>query len=126
MAEALNAKNIVWELQEGEGAFYGPKIEFILKDCLDRQWQCGTLQVDFSMPKRLGAQFVDENSVKQTPVILHRAIMGSLERFLGILIEHYEGAYPCWLSPIQAVIINISEKQANFIVDIVKKLKTRT
>ncbi|WP_190600067.1 threonine--tRNA ligase [Candidatus Vesicomyidisocius sp. SY067_SCS001] len=123
LAEALNAKNIVWELQEGEGAFYGPKIEFILKDCLDRQWQCGTLQVDFSMPKRLGAQFVDENSVKQTPVILHRAIMGSLERFLGILIEHYEGAYPCWLSPIQAVIINISEKQANFIVDIVKKLK---
>ncbi len=123
LAEALNAKNIVWELQEGEGAFYGPKIEFILKDCLDRQWQCGTLQVDFSMPKRLGAQFVDENSVKQTPVILHRAILGSLERFLGILIEHYEGAYPFWLSPIQAVIINISEKQENFIVNIVKKLK---
>ncbi|BAF61710.1 threonine--tRNA ligase [Candidatus Vesicomyidisocius calyptogenae] len=123
LVEALNAKNIVWELQEGEGAFYGPKIEFILKDCLDRQWQCGTLQVDFSMPKRLGAQFIDENSVKKTPVILHRAIMGSLERFLGILIEHYEGAYPCWLSPIQAVIINISEKHAKFIVDIVKKLK---
>ncbi len=123
LVEALNTKNIVWELQEGEGAFYGPKIEFILKDCLDRQWQCGTLQVDFSMPKLLGAQFVDENSVKKTPVILHRAIMGSLERFLGILIEHYEGAYPCWLSPIQAVIINISEKHANFIVDIVKKLK---
>lgn len=123
LAEALDAKGITWELQEGEGAFYGPKIEFVLKDCLDRQWQCGTLQVDFSMPERLGAQFIDENSVKQTPVMLHRAILGSLERFVGILIEHYGGAYPCWLAPIQAVIINISEKQADFVVDMTKKLK---
>ncbi|MBW5290427.1 MAG: Threonyl-tRNA synthetase [Candidatus Ruthia sp. Asou_11_S2] len=123
LAEALDAKGIKWELQEGEGAFYGPKIEFVLKDCLERQWQCGTLQVDFSMPERLGAQFIDENSVKQTPVMLHRAILGSLERFVGILIEHYEGAYPCWLAPIQAVIINISEKQANFVIDTTKKLK---
>ncbi len=123
LAEALDAKGITWELQEGEGAFYGPKIEFVLKDCLDRQWQCGTLQVDFSMPERLGAQFIDEDSVKQTPVMLHRAILGSLERFVGILIEHYGGAYPCWLAPIQAVIINISEKQAGFVVDMTKKLK---
>ncbi len=123
LAEALDAKGITWALQEGEGAFYGPKIEFVLKDCLDRQWQCGTLQVDFSMPERLGAQFIDEDSVKQTPVMLHRAILGSLERFVGILIEHYGGAYPCWLAPIQAVIINISEKQAEFVVDMTKKLK---
>ena len=123
LAKALDAKGITWELQEGEGAFYGPKIEFVLKDCLDRQWQCGTLQVDFSMPERLGAQFIDEDSVKQTPVMLHRAIVGSLERFVGILIEHYGGAYPCWLAPIQAVIINISEKQAGFVVDMTKKLK---
>ncbi len=123
LAEALDAKGIKWELQEGEGAFYGPKIEFVLKDCLERQWQCGTLQVDFSMPERLGAQFIDEDSVKQTPVMLHRAIVGSLERFVGILIEHYEGAYPCWLAPVQAVIINISEKQADFVVDMTKKLK---
>ncbi len=123
LAEALDAKGIKWELQEGEGAFYGPKIEFVLKDCLDRQWQCGTLQVDFSMPERLGAQFIDENSVKQTPVMLHRAILGSLERFVGILIEHYEGAYPCWLAPIQAVIINIYEKQTDCVIDTTKKLK---
>lgn len=123
LAEALDAKDITWELQEGEGAFYGPKIEFVLKDCLDRQWQCGTLQVDFSMPGRLGAQFIDEDSVKQTPVMLHRAILGSLERFVGILIEHYGGVYPCWLAPIQAVIINISEKQTEFVVDMTKKLK---
>jgi threonyl-tRNA synthetase len=123
LAEALDAKGIKWELQEGEGAFYGPKIEFVLKDYLDRQWQCGTLQVDFSMPERLGAQFIDKDSVKQTPVMLHRAILGSLERFVGILIEHYGGAYPCWLAPIQAVIINISEKQADFVVDMTKKLK---
>lgn len=123
LAEALDAKGMTWELQEGEGAFYGPKIEFVLKDCLDRQWQCGTLQVDFSMPERLGAQFIDQDSTKQTPVMLHRAILGSLERFVGILIEHYGGAYPCWLAPIQAVIINISEKQTQFVVDMTKKLK---
>ncbi|OOZ36188.1 threonine--tRNA ligase, partial [Solemya elarraichensis gill symbiont] len=123
LAEALDAKVIKWEFQKGEGAFYGPKIEFVLKDCLERQWQCGTLQVDFSMPERLDAQFIDENNIKQTPVVLHRAILGSLERFVGILIEHYEGAYPCWLTPIQAVVINISGKQADFVIDITKKLK---
>jgi threonyl-tRNA synthetase len=123
LAQALDAKGIVWELQEGEGAFYGPKIEFVLKDCLEREWQCGTLQVDFSMPQRLDAQFIAEDGSKQTPVMLHRAIVGSLERFIGILIEHYEGAFPSWLAPIQAVILNISEKQADFVTDIEKKLK---
>jgi len=98
LAEALDAKGIKWDLQEGEGAFYGPKIEFVLKDCLDREWQCGTLQVDFSMPERLDAQYIAEDNTKQTPVMLHRAIVGSLERFVGILIEHYEGAFPSWLA----------------------------
>ncbi|MBA5249994.1 MAG: threonine--tRNA ligase [Gammaproteobacteria bacterium] len=123
LAEALDAKGIQWELQEGEGAFYGPKIEFVLKDCLDREWQCGTLQVDFSMPERLDASFIAEDGSKQTPVMLHRAIVGSLERFVGILIEHYEGAFPAWLAPIQAVILNISEKQADFAVEVEEKLK---
>ncbi|HIG89316.1 MAG TPA: threonine--tRNA ligase, partial [Candidatus Thioglobus sp.] len=118
LAEALDAKGIQWDLQEGEGAFYGPKIEFILKDCLDREWQCGTLQVDFSMPERLDAQYIAEDNSKQTPVMLHRAIVGSLERFVGILIEHYEGAFPSWLAPIQAVILNISEKQHDFVADV--------
>ncbi|MDG2353537.1 MAG: threonine--tRNA ligase [Gammaproteobacteria bacterium] len=123
LAEALDAKGIKWDLQEGEGAFYGPKIEFVLKDCLDREWQCGTLQVDFSMPERLDAQYVAEDNSKQTPVMLHRAIVGSLERFVGILIEHYEGAFPSWLAPIQAVILNISEKQHDFVTNVEKKLK---
>ena len=123
LAEALDAKGIDWELQEGEGAFYGPKIEFVLKDCLDREWQCGTLQVDFSMPERLDAQYIAENGSKQTPVMLHRAIVGSLERFVGILIEHYEGAFPSWLAPIQAVVLNISEKQGDFVGEVTQKLK---
>ncbi len=123
LAEALDAKGIKWDLQEGEGAFYGPKIEFVLKDCLEREWQCGTLQVDFSMPERLDAQYVAEDNSKQTPVMLHRAIVGSLERFVGILIEHHEGAFPAWLAPIQAVILNISEKQHDFVANVEKKLK---
>lgn len=123
LAEALDAKGIKWALQEGEGAFYGPKIEFVLKDCLDREWQCGTLQVDFSMPERLDATYIAEDNSKQTPVMLHRAIVGSLERFVGILIEHYEGAFPSWLAPIQAVVLNISEKQLDFVKDVNKKLK---
>ena len=123
LAEALDAKGIKWELQEGEGAFYGPKIEFVLKDCLDREWQCGTLQVDFSMPERLDAHYIAEDNSKQTPVMLHRAIVGSLERFVGILIEHYEGAFPSWLAPIQAVVLNISEKQLDFVKEVNEKLK---
>ncbi|MBT6360450.1 MAG: threonine--tRNA ligase [Candidatus Thioglobus sp.] len=123
LAEALDAKGIKWDLQEGEGAFYGPKIEFVLKDCLDREWQCGTLQVDFSMPERLDANYIAQDNSKQTPVMLHRAIVGSLERFVGILIEHYEGAFPSWLAPIQAVVLNISEKQLDFVKEVNKKLK---
>ncbi len=123
LAEALDAKDIDWELQEGEGAFYGPKIEFVLKDCLDREWQCGTLQVDFSMPERLDAQYIAEDGSKQTPVMLHRVIIGSVERFAGILIEHYEGAFPSWLAPIQAVILNITQKQEEFAKKVEKKLK---
>ena len=114
LAQALDAKGINWELQEGEGAFYGPKVEFVLKDCLDREWQCGTIQADFSMPDRLDAHYIAEDGSKQTPVMLHRVIVGSIERFTGILIEHYEGAFPSWLAPIQAVIINISQKQEEY------------
>ncbi len=111
LAEALSAKGIEWELQEGEGAFYGPKVEFVLKDCLEREWQCGTIQADFSMPERLEAQYIAEDGSKQTPVMLHRVIVGSIERFAGILIEHYEGAFPSWLAPIQAVILNITKSR---------------
>jgi len=123
LSEALNAKGIEWELQEGEGAFYGPKVEFVLKDCLDREWQCGTIQADFSMPDRLEAQYIAEDGSKQTPVMLHRVIVGSIERFAGILIEHYEGAFPSWLAPIQAVILNITQKQEEFAEKVEKKLK---
>ena len=123
LSEALDAKRINWELQEGEGAFYGPKVEFVLKDCLDREWQCGTIQADFSMPGRLDAQYIAEDGTKQVPVMLHRVIVGSIERFTGMLIEHYEGAFPSWLSPIQAVILNISEKQEEFSKNVEKNLK---
>ena len=109
---ALNNKKLDWELQPGKGAFYGPKIEFILKDCIGRIWQCGTMQVDFSMPERLGAHFIDRNSSKQTPVMLHRAVVGSIERFIGILIEHYAGILPVWLAPVQVVALSITEKQS--------------
>ena len=119
---AMNEKGLAWEFNPGEGAFYGPKIEFSLKDCLDRVWQCGTIQVDFSMPGRLGAVYVDENSEKQTPVMLHRAILGSLERFIGILIEHYAGAFPPWLAPVQAVVSSITEKQADYAAEVAKTL----
>ena len=114
LAEALKSKGIEYKLQPGEGAFYGPKIEFTLKDCLDRGWQCGTLQVDFSMPGRLDAQYVAEDGDRKVPVMLHRAILGSMERFIGILIEHHEGKFPLWLSPVQAVIMNITDKQGEY------------
>ena len=123
LSEALDAKGINWQLQEGEGAFYGPKVEFVLKDCLEREWQCGTIQADFSMPGRLDAQYIAEDGSKQIPVMLHRVIVGSIERFTGILIEHYEGAFPSWLAPIQAVILNISEKQEEFSKNLEKNLK---
>ena len=107
---ALNNKNLEWELQPGEGAFYGPKIEFSLKDCLNRVWQCGTIQVDFSMPIRLDATFVDINNVKKSPVMLHRAILGSFERFIGILIEQYEAKFPLWLAPYQIILLSITDR----------------
>ncbi|MFP4137985.1 MAG: threonine--tRNA ligase [Halomonas sp.] len=120
---ALNATGLEWELQPGEGAFYGPKIEFSLRDCLNRVWQCGTLQLDFNLPGRLGAQFVDEDGARKTPVMLHRAILGSFERFLGILIEHYAGAMPLWLAPQQAVILNITDSQRDYALDLERRLQ---
>ncbi len=111
---ALTNQELAWQLQPGEGAFYGPKIEFSLKDCLGRVWQCGTIQVDFAMPSRLGAQYIAADSSKQVPVMLHRAILGSLERFIGILIEEYSGAFPVWLAPIQAIILNITDQHAEY------------
>ncbi|WP_136246577.1 threonine--tRNA ligase [Halomonas borealis] len=120
---ALNATGQDWDLQPGEGAFYGPKIEFSLRDCLNRVWQCGTLQLDFNLPGRLGAQFVDEDGERKTPVMLHRAILGSFERFLGILIEHYAGAMPLWLAPQQAVILNITDSQRDFVQNIEQRLQ---
>jgi threonyl-tRNA synthetase len=125
LEEALNHKQLEWELQPGEGAFYGPKIEFSLKDCLDRVWQLGTIQLDFSMPDRLGATYVAEDGSKKTPVMLHRAILGSLERFIGILIEHYAGALPTWLAPEQAVVLNITDKHAEYARKVEESLKNQ-
>ena len=119
----LDAKGMDWDLNPGEGAFYGPKIEFSLKDSLGRVWQCGTLQLDFALPGRLGAEYVAEDNSRRTPVMLHRAILGSLERFIGILIEHYAGAMPPWLAPVQAVVMNISAAQADHVADVVRQLK---
>ncbi len=123
LATALNAKGLEWELQPGEGAFYGPKIEFSLRDCLERVWQCGTIQVDFNMPGRLDAQYVAEDGSRQTPVMLHRAILGSLERFIGILIEHYAGAFPLWLAPNQVVVMGITDNQADYVREVAEKLQ---
>jgi len=122
LQEALDHKGLAWGLQPGEGAFYGPKIEFNLRDCLGRIWQLGTIQLDFSMPGRLGAHYIDENGNKQVPVMLHRAILGSLERFIGILIEHYAGALPLWLAPVQAVVLNITDRQAGYAREIEESL----
>ncbi|GAA6167817.1 threonine--tRNA ligase [Sessilibacter corallicola] len=125
LADALEAKGLAFELLPGEGAFYGPKIEFSLKDCIGRVWQCGTMQVDFSMPGRLGAQFVAEDGSRQTPVMLHRAILGSFERFIGILIENYEGAFPAWLAPEQVAIMNITDSQADYAKSVEEKLNAK-
>lgn len=125
LEEALKEAGLEYELQPGEGAFYGPKIEFSLRDCLGRVWQCGTLQLDFNLPVRLGAEYVTEDNSRAHPVMLHRAILGSFERFLGILIEHYEGAFPAWLAPTQAVIMNISEKQSDFVREVQAELQSR-
>ncbi|TXI19549.1 MAG: threonine--tRNA ligase [Nitrosomonas sp.] len=120
---ALNDVKLAWELQPGEGAFYGPKIEFSLKDSIGRVWQCGTLQLDFSMPERLGAEYVAEDNSRQIPVMLHRAILGSLERFIGILVENYAGAFPLWLSPVQIAILNISKGQADYAQEVATQLQ---
>ncbi|TCK07443.1 threonine--tRNA ligase [Marinobacterium mangrovicola] len=125
LADALNAAELDWEELPGEGAFYGPKIEFSLRDCLGRVWQCGTIQVDFSMPGRLDAQFVNEQGNRETPVMLHRAILGSFERFIGILIEHYAGALPTWLAPVQVAVMNITDKQAAFVNEVTERLENQ-
>ncbi|MDP1574731.1 MAG: threonine--tRNA ligase [Coxiellaceae bacterium] len=123
LADALNAKGLKFDYLPGEGAFYGPKIEFHLRDCLGRMWQCGTIQADFALPERLDATYVDENGDKKPPVMLHRAILGSFERFLGILIEHYAGHFPLWLAPVQMVVMNITEKQQDYVDKVAKKLQ---
>ena len=120
---ALNENNLDWELQPGEGAFYGPKVEFSLKDCIGRVWQCGTIQVDFSMPERLGAQYIAEDGSKQVPVMLHRAILGSMERFLGILIEQYAGALPAWLAPQQVMVATIVTDANDYANEVAKALR---
>ena len=122
---ALRANGLAFDLQPGEGAFYGPKIEFTLKDSLGRLWQCGTIQLDFNLPERLDAEFVDEDNTRKRPVMLHRAIVGSMERFLGILIEHYAGAFPTWLAPVQVAMLNISENQSSYASEVASQLKAK-
>ena len=125
LSKALSASKVEWEILPGEGAFYGPKIDFSLKDCLGRVWQCGTIQVDFSMPDRLGAEYVTEDGSRRPPVMLHRAILGSFERFIGVLLEHYEGRLPLWLAPVQVVIMNITDRQAGYVHEIEENLQKR-
>ena len=122
---ATRAAGVEYTLNPGEGAFYGPKLEFVLKDAIGRDWQCGTLQVDLNLPGRLGAHYIDEDSQKHTPVMLHRAIFGSLERFIGILIEHHAGRLPTWLAPVQAVVMNITDDQAEYVRKVTETLKNQ-
>ena len=122
LQEILDRKQLKWELNPGEGAFYGPKVEFKLRDCLGRVWQCGTVQLDFSMPSRLGAHYIAEDGSKKVPVMIHRAIIGTLERFTGILIEHYAGRWPIWLAPWQAVVLNITDKQGDYADSVLQQL----
>jgi threonyl-tRNA synthetase len=123
LAEALKQSDLDYDLQPGEGAFYGPKIEFSLRDSIGRVWQCGTIQLDFNLPTRLGAEFVAEDNTRQPPVMLHRAILGSMERFIGILIEHHGGALPMWLAPVQMVVMNITDRQAGYAEGVAKRLR---
>ncbi|AHF03408.1 threonyl-tRNA synthetase [Marichromatium purpuratum 984] len=125
LAHSLDAKGLEYRVQPGEGAFYGPKIEFTLHDSIGRAWQCGTIQVDFSMPGRLGAHYIAEDNSKQTPVMIHRAVLGSVERFIGILIEHYAGLLPLWLAPVQVVVLNITDRQADYVGEIAKTLRAK-
>jgi threonyl-tRNA synthetase len=123
LSQVLDGKGLKWQLSPGDGAFYGPKIEFSLKDSIGRIWQCGTLQLDFSLPGRLGAEYVAEDNARHVPVMLHRAILGSLERFIGILIEHHAGALPAWLAPVQVMVLNISAGQAAWCEEVVQRLR---
>jgi threonyl-tRNA synthetase len=123
LREALRACGVEWQELPGEGAFYGPKIEYHMKDSIGRSWQVGTMQVDFSMPGRLGAEYVGEDGARHVPVMLHRAIVGSMERFLGILIEHHAGRFPAWLAPVQAVVLTITSRQDNYAQKVVEILK---
>lgn len=125
LQNALKSKGLNWTIAEGEGAFYGPKIEFSLRDSLNRVWQCGTIQVDFSMPERLGAVYINEDNTRCTPVMLHRAITGSLERFIGILIEHYAGKLPLWLAPVQVVVMTITQNQAEYAATVAAQLREK-
>jgi len=125
LQDALEQRGLDWALQPGEGAFYGPKIDFSLRDCLQRVWQVGTIQLDFSMPRRLGAHYIAEDNSRQVPVMLHRAVLGSLERFIGILIEHYGGALPLWLTPVQAVVLNITDRQAGYVREVTNTLRDK-
>ncbi len=125
LEQAFKKQGLDYKLQPGEGAFYGPKIEFTLRDCIGRAWQCGTIQVDFSMPGRLDATYVAEDGSKHVPVMIHRAILGSLERFIGILIENYAGNLPFWLAPTQAVIMNITDKHSKYVVSVLEMLKNQ-
>jgi len=120
---SLRAKGLAFDLQPGEGAFYGPKIEFALKDCLGRVWQCGTIQLDFSLPERLGATYVAEDNSRKIPVMLHRAILGSLERFIGMLVEHHAGAMPLWLAPTQVILMNITDSQAEYVAKAAESMR---
>jgi threonyl-tRNA synthetase len=122
--QSLRDKGLAFKVKPGEGAFYGPKIEFTLRDSIGRTWQCGTIQVDFSMPGRLDAHYIAEDNSKQVPVMIHRAILGSMERFIGILIEHYAGALPAWLSPVQAMVMNITDRQADYVKQVTKTLRS--
>ena len=122
LAAALAHNGLEYEIQEGEGAFYGPKIEFALRDCLDREWQCGTIQLDFALPGRLNASYVAEDNDRRTPVMIHRAILGSIERFIGIITEEYAGFFPAWLAPVQAVVMNITDSRADYVQKVVKQL----
>jgi threonyl-tRNA synthetase len=125
LAEGLKASGCDFQYLPGEGAFYGPKIEYTLKDAIGREWQCGTMQVDPNMPERLGAEYVGEDGARHIPIMLHRAIVGSLERFIGILIEQHAGALPVWLAPVQVAVLNITDSQADYVQDVVKKLKSQ-
>jgi len=123
LLKAVKATKLEYTINKGEGAFYGPKIEFVLRDAIGRDWQCGTVQVDFNLPGRLNASYIAKDGSKKVPVMLHRALFGSLERFIGILIEHYAGKFPFWISPLQTVVIPISEDFEEYAISVAKKIK---